>query len=432
MSSPSAARRKALRASDPVKIRVSPGLPIAFYAETANALHSAFCQAVAERNLDAAYVYGIRYATLVVEHMPQHPKYGKAQAKRNQGKVETVLKSLEQVTERMDAEELVKERQRKEEEDRKVKDAEERRRQREVTEQRQREARQDTIQKSALAKLKTLQQSARDVTARTRTPQSDTDLRQTKSCDAIAAEQRVTNPQSSAAATFTKPKTPAPNPNTRSVSAPTSDPTPLRAEEASVINTLNERIQSHIERLPRYQQQMVQLKRAALTAYHAGHRKQALHRVSQRRRVQHQYTITERAVFGMETQILLIQAAASDRDAAAALRQAEVTLQTLETGDAAVTADAVREDWDEVQEVNEALGEDWNPADEEDLLRELQEETDETTTTNATDESYLQLPSVPATETDEGTKKESSSWFGGKKKKKESSPKEPTIAASFM
>lgn len=421
--SPSAARRKALREADPVTIRVNPRLPVGPYLETARALRFSFSQAVAERSLDAAYVYGIRYATLMVEHMPKHPQYAKLHTAKMAHQIETVLQSLEQVTERMDAEELMKERELKQKKEQEAKEAEEKRRKAEAEAQRQREARQDTIQKSALAKLKELQKSTRDLNSRSQADAQE--IRKTKSCEAVVAEQRIANPTHTTTAPNNDARPPpARSPSRRTLSA--HDEPPLRSSEAAVIQTLQTMIQRHCdEHLPQLQEKMDQLRQSARTAYQAGDKRTALGRIVQRRRVQKQYTTMERAVFGMETQILLIQAAASDRESAAALRQAEAALADLKHPQRPLVDD-VQEDWQELEHVNASLTEDLNPADEAELLSELQD--DEDTLTAATistlgTESVLQLPTVPS-----ATKK---SWFG-RKKKAQQKEEEAAIVPSYV
>ena len=110
--SPSAARRKALRDADSANImKVIESYPIEKYYAVTDRLLQQFLEALDERRLDDAYVYGIRFATFSIESLPKHKNYKhRLQASlriKNARQVDQVLKKLESVTARMDAEELV-------------------------------------------------------------------------------------------------------------------------------------------------------------------------------------------------------------------------------------------------------------------------------------------------------------------------------------
>lgn len=189
---PSAERRKRLKEREAREgkklMKVSDSFPIEKYYGMSERLLQAFHQAVDERRLDDAYVFGLRFATFGIESLPKHSQYNHPHFKRQKGKnarhVDQVLKKLESVAARMDAEELRLARQRKEAALAKQREAEARQQQAQQQEQErlQREAtkkqrHQDVLQKqraelkahqkqqakqeleqSALSKLKRLNQ----------------------------------------------------------------------------------------------------------------------------------------------------------------------------------------------------------------------------------------------------------------------------------
>lgn len=119
---PSAERRKRLKEREAREgkklMKVSDSFPIEKYYGMSERLLQAFHQAVDERRLDDAYVFGLRFATFGIESLPKHSQYNHPHFKRLKGKnarhVDEVLKKLESVAARMDAEELRLARQRKE------------------------------------------------------------------------------------------------------------------------------------------------------------------------------------------------------------------------------------------------------------------------------------------------------------------------------
>jgi hypothetical protein len=136
-SSPSAGRRKALKEADSAnQLRVLESYPLLKYFNISDRLLGHFQDAVYERRLDEAYVYGLRFANLGVSSLPQHPEWksntNSKGKKRLASQVEDVLCMMNVIKQRMDAEELMKIKTemiaRKEEEIQKV-EAEERRKQ---------------------------------------------------------------------------------------------------------------------------------------------------------------------------------------------------------------------------------------------------------------------------------------------------------------
>lgn len=121
-SSPSAARRQALKAAEEQnkpRAMVSNDFPLSKYMDIAPRLLECFQNAVDQRQLDEAYIYGLRFAGLVVEGLPQHKEWRQSpvDARRKQklnAQVTKVLAMMEVIVQRMDAEELVQERKQKE------------------------------------------------------------------------------------------------------------------------------------------------------------------------------------------------------------------------------------------------------------------------------------------------------------------------------
>mmetsp|Transcript_31298 Transcript_31298/g.51664 ORF Transcript_31298/g.51664 Transcript_31298/m.51664 type:complete len:607 (+) Transcript_31298:63-1883(+) len=106
---PSQGRRQALRDADKSNVLlVIDTYPIAKYYAVMDRLVMEFDAAVDARQLDQAYVYGIRFASFSLESLPKHKDYKKTFRKQKATQVEQVLAKLESVTERMDAEEWQK------------------------------------------------------------------------------------------------------------------------------------------------------------------------------------------------------------------------------------------------------------------------------------------------------------------------------------
>ncbi|KAL3937655.1 MAG: hypothetical protein SGBAC_007285 [Bacillariaceae sp.] len=117
-TTPSTARRQALRqGADSNKIQIRKAIPLSKYYSIAKRLLDHFTAAFDDRSLNEAYIYGVRYASLCVESIPQHPAYRDRtyamQHKEMSDKCNYVLECLEIVRQRMDAEEILREQQRK-------------------------------------------------------------------------------------------------------------------------------------------------------------------------------------------------------------------------------------------------------------------------------------------------------------------------------
>lgn len=92
-------------------MKVISTYPIEKYYNAADRLFVSFQQAFDDRRLDEAYVLGVRYATFSLESLPKHSGYKskyKTMRLKNARQVNEVLQKVESLTERMDAEEKVK------------------------------------------------------------------------------------------------------------------------------------------------------------------------------------------------------------------------------------------------------------------------------------------------------------------------------------
>lgn len=114
--SPSHERRKLLRGVADGVPTVSNFFPIERYYDASDKVFESFEVAFERKQLDNAFVYGLRYSTFYVKGIVKHDYYHSKQseARRNQAnkRVDDVLGKLELVTQWMDAEELEKEKKR--------------------------------------------------------------------------------------------------------------------------------------------------------------------------------------------------------------------------------------------------------------------------------------------------------------------------------
>ena len=113
---PSQARRERLKTQPPC---VSNFFPIETYYDKAQIAYDAFQEAFRDpKKLDEAYSLGKRYASFCVDAIPTHNYYGLPKNKNNREKhekqVKTVLDLLEEVVDRMDAEEIQKQKEQEE------------------------------------------------------------------------------------------------------------------------------------------------------------------------------------------------------------------------------------------------------------------------------------------------------------------------------
>jgi hypothetical protein len=238
-SSPSASRRKALRDADKVNIiQVIGTYPIEKYYAVTDRLLQQFLQALDERRLNDAYVYGIRFATFSIDSLPKHKNYRQKNPMnvslriKNARQVDQVLKKLESVTARMDAEELVAQQQRK----RQAKEGNHREREGSTaTVGREAKESRNDFEQRAMEKLQTLQLK------------TDHDLA-TKQKRVLSAVFRSKKPKDSATVAIAA----SPFKHRESVAAPVSK---AIATEAQLLAQERDRLREEAERLARHQRE---------------------------------------------------------------------------------------------------------------------------------------------------------------------------------
>lgn len=164
--SPSYVRRQALRDADKSSIiTVLNSYSIEKYYDAADRLLETFQHAIDRRNLDDAYILGVRFGTFSLESLPKHKDYSKVTYKslriRNAKQVEEVLQKVERVTKRMDAEEKIKAHKKIQEEEKQKKEQEEKRRMDEHDQLMAEEKKREKLEKNKKEKQANLERSAR-------------------------------------------------------------------------------------------------------------------------------------------------------------------------------------------------------------------------------------------------------------------------------
>mmetsp|Transcript_11061 Transcript_11061/g.22666 ORF Transcript_11061/g.22666 Transcript_11061/m.22666 type:complete len:525 (-) Transcript_11061:172-1746(-) len=144
-SSPGYQRLQALRKAAATNGRVvQASRPIAEYFSLTQRLCAAFHRAVDDRQVDAAYVYGLRLANLAIESLPRHPEWKQPhvakERRRLTSQVDQVLSRMELLKQRITYEEMLRQQQQREEQEEKQKLEEERKREQEVQRKRIEEA----------------------------------------------------------------------------------------------------------------------------------------------------------------------------------------------------------------------------------------------------------------------------------------------------
>jgi len=112
-TSPSTGRRKALKeAHSANNVQVLGSCPLLKYLVIADRLLEHFQDSVDKCQLDEAYVFGLRFASLALSSLPQHPEWNlntnSEGKKRLTSQANDVLLNLDVIKQRMDAEELKK------------------------------------------------------------------------------------------------------------------------------------------------------------------------------------------------------------------------------------------------------------------------------------------------------------------------------------
>ena len=110
---PSRSRRERLLKAEPnIKINIRSFTPIIRYYEVASKLFESFRETYEQKDLDGAYVLGMRYAKFCTDFLPTHNYYYSSQEDlqrlriENHRKLSVVANMLEQVVLMMDQEEL--------------------------------------------------------------------------------------------------------------------------------------------------------------------------------------------------------------------------------------------------------------------------------------------------------------------------------------
>jgi hypothetical protein len=438
--SSSAARRKALRQADS-KInvfKVMETIPVDKYYSLIDNLLVAFDKAMDERRLDEAYIYGIRFASFCVESLPKHANYNFPEYKRlqlrNARQVDRVLKGLENVTARMDAEELAKKKRAEEEDEdaRKEKKVETQKQQKESREEFDIEEidsrRRKEVQHSALAKLKALQvESDRDVAKQEAKSRAEEEAILERERKRIAEQADWLLAQQEREKQASQQRQEQKN---EVLTAKHAAQTTARAEEEAALEKEQKRIAQVAERLAQQQQRqqasleekprymlsreyetiqlleqtikkqearlvllergMAMLLHEAKLKHNAGERKAAIHCMARRKRLECNMEAVKGAIFTMETQILMMEAAASDRQVSKAMKAVSQAMESLHVnvGDEVLVFDS-NQFTDEIAQsiANDVM------YDEDDLLSELEASTHVADV--AVDADLLSLPSLP-------------------------------------
>jgi hypothetical protein len=432
--SPSAARRKALRQADGKNdvFKVMETVSVDKYYYLIDRLLVEFDRAMDERRLDEAYIYGIRFASFSVESLPRHVHYKSPEYKRlqlrNARQVDRVLKGLESVTARMDAEELAKTRRDEEKQvaprENKVETQKRQRESEQPVDIFEKDSRRRNVQQSALAKLQALQvESDRDIAkqeAKARAQEEAVLDRERKSIAEQAVrlaqqerekqdEQQCQDQKKEATATEVEQR------RARSEEEAAMEKEPKRiAKEAAehlaqqqqisleekpgymlsreyeTIQLLEQTIEKQEARLILLERGMAKLLHEAKMKHHAGERKAAIHCMARRKRLECNMEAVKGAIFTMETQILMMEAAASDRQVSKAMKAASQAMESLHAnvGDEVFVFDG-NQTMDEIAQIiaNDVM------YDEDDLLSELEASTHVADV--AADADLLSLPSLP-------------------------------------
>jgi Snf7 len=346
----------------------------------------------------------------------------------------------------MDAEEVVaaKEAAERDETNRRRQEEEEAKR-RQMEEEKERddkkETRQERIQKSAMAKLLALEQSQRDVATRTgsvATPQQPAQQQQPQAAKpttnaALPSKQRSTssrspqrNPPKSTSKSTSSALDSLPSmtmqlidssssnyDNNKSSSSQSIMSDGLCPDEERTIRLLQKTIAMQEARVPALERTADQLRAEAKDYLAQSKRKAAIGRLAQRKRVLKAAQAAKTSIFTMETQIMRIEAAASDRDVQIAMRKASDTMASLQYGtkvgsssknqeDDDDVLSSVQHELDELAEVNHTLANTdlLDTFDEDSLLRELLGEEEEgnyegPVRVDSRNSGLLSLPSLP-------------------------------------
>jgi hypothetical protein len=335
-SSPSLRRRQALRQADEGNgIVLSQTISLDRYNDISSRLLNKFQLALDDRKLDEAYVYGIRFLTLTVKDIPKHVQYKQFHSRKKKQlhqESDAVLKLVDQVSKRMDAEELLKQQNQKEVKEKEKEVAMKKQKQNDETTKKQKEV---DLKKRALAKLSAMQsQMTMGAADEISTPS------QIKAEDDLKDEYKNTTNQADYSTLSKKSlnvDTPENFVSANDDAVPTRKlKTPRRQKEEATILLLQKAIDSQLERLEEIEMNLIPalLKTAKKELIHAKkdikHRKTALHCVAQKQQLQQHAESSKAAIFHMETQLLVLENAMEDRHITQALQDANQAMQVLE------------------------------------------------------------------------------------------------------
>lgn len=427
-TAPSYARRQALRKADVGNgVKISNGTSIDRYYEISKQLLDRFLHALDQKQLDSAYVYGIRFSTLCLEEIPKHKDYstcrnGKLARKRKEmsEKVESVLSLLEIVNQRMDAEEILKQQQKLEaEKQRKREELEARERQmlqKQQQEKREQEAEQrkrklkleqkNDLEKSALAKLSAMQKAmstskipSQPIKVKEETVVKPIEKELSSTSTVVRNDSKQEKPLVVTVKQSHKTLSLDTNNNRQEtdgmmevVPSPTIAKTPRRLKEEKTIQLLQEAIDAQERRLEDIDQVLIPklLRKAKMELAAANsvsnddddklknkknnpHRKAALSCVAQKRKLERQSEGIKGAIFTMETQMFLLQNAMEDRQVVKAMEEANQAMENLKESTGIEDLSHLDEVLTSTVSVPQSIPEQIVVEDDQDLLDELQD-----------------------------------------------------------
>jgi hypothetical protein len=453
MNTPSSDRRQALRRADEGNsIRISNDVPLERFYDISKRLLSRFQEAFDQRHLDEAYVYGVRFASLCVDAIPKHASYQHSRFARQRKdvgqKCDQVLKLLDIVRQRMDAEEILNEQAAEDERKKNRQQQLEEARLKEQEQEKEQQQQEVDVKKSALAKLSAMQSQIR-ITPKKKEPTKiekrqqvhgtqpslpvEINLQDQKSGQAATTKDKTVNKARQQGRPLAKKRDKNNNLSVQTVNTATqkstrnedssSDATtvtatptktPRRQQEERTIDLLQESIEAQENRLQEIEQVFIpkllqKAKKEHTTAKSCKnpsertlHRKAALHCVAKKRKLEKQLETIKAAIFHMETQTFLLENAMEDRQITKAMEEANQAMHSLEES---VGVPDLANLSTLLAPTTPELGEE---ATEQELLEELEEWLDVSTSTGKTQEtgtlsdehydddvSILSLPQVP-------------------------------------
>lgn len=356
--SPSYQRRQALREADAGNtIRVLDSYPLHKYFELSQRLLDAFQKSVDQRQMDEAYVYGMRFATFGIESLPKHKEWRKTsiynkQKRRNAQQVDKVLAIMEIIKQRMDAEELVRQERIKAEEEEKQKQMKEKELQskqeaKEKQERKELAEKIKSVEQSAMSKLMAMQQSISSSKVKVHassTPQSS-ENHVDHAVQPIPSKKEIKNAETETTVPAKPVELSSPSNQVLEVApVPATTPskesssmmrtmTPRTSKEQRTIDMLQDAIRSQEKRLDEIENTqipaLVRLAKQYLQEQE-GNRQAALKCVAHKRSLERQVDVIKAAIFNMETQMFMLENAMEDRQVQKALTEAAQAMKGLQ------------------------------------------------------------------------------------------------------